>query len=412
MQRQISCLFGPHVWSSSLPGHVPLKFSHFFFSCPMSVQLSASYPSLSQLESEAESIAGILSESAANSTLDEQESSAIEATGASSSLHDRSSSNSGTGNCNVRVPGAFSSEPRLLRRASAAAKKLTPQEERLLRVSEVQNAVSHRDEPGGLSWSSSDNTHDTGADAGGHTVASVGTAENSSNRRPGRVELRIAEAAIIAAGGGEASCEVRREKSVSKVKAAPEVLAFLTREYSARAAAAIAARTERKPEDSKQSVDTTQGISSTSCSGGSADTRSQGTGERPSGMDDRVLMLPTAPRPRQPPKPMSKSLAALVKRSDGTGGKSVGQTASSCASPLSFLDELKAKARAKDGGRDGSIYEQRGVQGGAASGSVSSARGGGPSTSAVQGGARAFLDELKARAAMHQRCGGGGGRCC
>ncbi|CAM9369283.1 unnamed protein product, partial [Scytosiphon promiscuus] len=280
--------------------------------------LSSTFPSLEQLESEAESIARIVGR-------------ATIAKANNGDCNSTDDSNAIASNKSIPVPGAFSEEPELRRRAAAAAKKLTPEEERRLRASEVQRAVSSRGDAVGV----------VPGDGGGSSgaVPEAGTS------------------GVDAAAADDASAPAPRRP----VKVAPGVLALLTKQHSARAAAAPS-------------------------SGVSAPSRAA---------DGSAVCVPTAPAPA---KPMSKSLAALLARRAGnppagsavvpstngeiSGGDGGGGGASKKAGPssLGFLGELKARAAAKNGGAS-AVVDRKGM-------AAPFAKGGG-----------SFLEELKARTA-------------
>lgn len=384
----------------------------------------------------------------------------------------------------VRVPGAFSAEPELRRRAMAAARKLAPEEERRLRASEVQNAVSLRgaQQSSGLSEmpGASGTVAEVGAPAVGARSGAPGAAtevatvapappaaaaaatatvqggfdglslsvppsaasagavaalsqEGREVGRGGRSERvsREAEigaareaAAVFASGGsggggggvgaaGEgAGCE-NGELRRRRVKVAPGVLAFLTKEYSDRAltASVVVKRTaggESRPVAPPATV---------------AD------GCLLSGAPGDGMEVPPPPPPPsaivRPPaaKPLSKSLAALLAKNAidngsgelarGGGGRvsGGGGKRSASASPLGFLDELKARAKANagqalatgDADGDGGGTEGAGVAMDGAGEQVSIggglARVSGKETTVVARGGGSFLDELRARTA-------------
>ncbi|CAM9400740.1 unnamed protein product [Ectocarpus sp. 6 AP-2014] len=262
--------------------------------------LSSAYPSLTQLEAEAESIAGIL-DRAATAAADNNEKTPSKDGENAATIPDSTSASAPTDRPGVaataavgavRVPGAFSAEPELRRRAVAAARKLTPEEERRLRTGEVQRAVSARDVAGGV---------------GGGQATTSGAA------------AAAAEPSAATGGGGVAgkgAGESAEARPKGKGSGAPGPFAV---------AAAAAAGPE--------------------CP--SAETSSAGAGAA-------AVAVPVAPSA----KPMSKTLAALLaRRADGPppsgpggGGACDGDEnearKKATSPPLGFLGELKARAAA------------------------------------------------------------------
>lgn len=328
-------------------------------------QLSATYPSLHQLEAEAQSVECILRDLApSGNATDREETGKAEAEESSTS----GDGNACPGTSGVRVSGAFSAEPRLLRRAAATAKKLTPQEERLLRASEVQRAVSCRDGRGGGAESSADGDGPPGS-AGNDGLPSVlssagapqGVAEEREREGCGRIMKTNGkgseEAVSEGCGGRDQASAGRPGKGVSKVKAAPGVLAFLNREFGARAAAAATAAgaaTERAEVGARDQA----GGDGRNPATKSSSTTIDGCGGHSSLAHAPAPSTTKVPPPQRPPKPMSRSLAALVGASSGAQsdrGSSAKAQASRPGFPvLSFLGELKARAREGGSGAGGS----------------------------------------------------------
>lgn len=337
----------------------------------------------------------------------------------------KTSTNSNSNTSAVRVPGAFSEEPELRRRSVAAARKLSPEEERRLRASEVQRAVSFRD-AGSSGGSAAAATATTPAAA---TVVAEGSVDQPGSTTaiettPTSVQVEVeqeraaAEAGPAATGGATpvaaptavvprtGECLDGAPPPRRPVKVAPGVLALLTKQYSARAMAAqggggrrIGATAETKAEttsgEGTERADIFQPVAAPSPAA------TEGTSVKPT---------PAA----QPAKPISKSLAALIAQKNGNvaplpgrgspdgpcsdavegagGGVGIGRKAASPA--LGFLDELKAKAATST--RSGCP---------ALSSSSSSLPPLPlrlplpPASGAPVPGAGSFLDELKARAA-------------
>lgn len=371
-------------------------------------QLSASYPSLVQLESEAESIAKVVGRAQADIDVGDRGEVSPAVVSAASDI------------TAVRVPGAFSSQPELRRRAAATAKKLTPEEERLLRASEVQRAVSSRDALAGAATAAAAPT------GGGCGTSGVSAVVSALSHQGGQSGGRYTQEVVVAPGTGEASSleraavaasgEDRRgyggcvaHRAVSRVKAAPGVLAFLTKEYSARSvaqarevnkkgvvrdapeAATVSGGTGLIEKNEKVSADITVTAAEGSTNGAIATT-----------------LLPLPPLP--PSKPISKSLAALLARAPrGTGGGIIGGTGVSsvgdrgsgkAVSPsLGFLDELKARAAAKKGSSPASESSANNAGGGTRAPGKGGGGGRGISAGVVRSGVggMSFLDELKAR---------------
>lgn len=274
----------------------------------------------------------------------------------------------------VCVPGAFSEEPELHRRSVAAAKKLSPEEERRLRASEVQRAVSARDAgPSGGSAAGATAAAATGvagagaADGGGDSGAALdqsGSSTTAVTETTLSAEQQMPEVEVGPAATGTASVAVAvavapgLDKCVDgappprrPVKVAPGVLALLTKQYSARAVAAGGG-----------------GGGGSGASGKSKASTKTKTSEGTAGPD--ICPPAVAPATTEATvastaaKPISKSLAALLARkrdndgpppgrgspddacSDVQGGVCIGQKAAS--PPLGFLGELKAKAAARN----------------------------------------------------------------
>ncbi|CAM9529459.1 unnamed protein product [Ectocarpus fasciculatus] len=297
--------------------------------------LSSTYPSLNQLEAEAESIAGIL-DRAATATADNSSETPSKGGKVAATIPDSTSASDPTDRPGiaataavgaVRVPGAFSEEPELRRRAVAAARKLTPEEERRLRAGEVQRAVSSRDVAGG-------------GGGGGGQVATAGAAAAGAEPSPATGSGGHSARAIAAAGAGESAGA--RPKGEGSAAPAPF-------------AVAAAAGSERP----------------------SAETSSAEVAAA-------AAAVPVAPSA----KPMSKTLAALLARradrppsSGPAGGDGDGNEARKKATspPLGFLGELKARAAtAAEGAGTGPEREGK---------------------AALPTGGGSFLDELKARTA-------------
>ena len=451
---------------------------------PAFSQLSSTYPSLPQLESEAELIAEVYSrnDSVNNGTPREAQRDIVNPKGSANSSATASGNSGGAAAgrsvCLVRVPGAFSPEPELRRRAVAAAKKLTPEEERRLRASEVQNAVSKRGEqssasgfremPGAAAADAAGADDETAApmaqrgDAGEISLSAPssaydllqregeagrgGAAEMSSTEAGAEVEAGKGAGVELAPGdngdggrngsgeaAGENACKAGEPRR-RRVKVAPGVLAFLTKEYSDRAATGTASVV------AKGSVGLSPSVTAPTPPGCSPLGGPGGSGGMPP--------PPPLPCPPAAKKPISKSLAALLAMKCNESGEGLasggggvtgggGGNRAASASPPGFLDELKARAKAKDGrrsgtrvdggdesrtgrggGRGGGVGQQvlAGGDGGTVRGGVStsggseqvSARarfGGGLARVPVQGatakagGGVSFLDELRARTA-------------
>lgn len=346
-------------------------------------QLSATYPSLAQLESEADSVAQILNRRCQSVTDD-------------SPMRDEAGAVV-TADAVIRVPGAFSAEPELRRRAAAAAKKLTPEEERALRASEVQRAVSCRDAP---------SVPAAAAPGSDETIEHAGDAEQTS-------AISVAIAALSREGRSRGESGVGHEDGCSRrrrVKAAPGVLAFLTKEYGERAATAARGSTRTVVphagaalgSETKEAGDVLPAVAA---------------GAEGPGLSSAAGTSRRGPKIPPPPiKPMSKSLAALVaqsnasKMSGSTGdGRAPGSRKAALPS-LGFLDELKARGKRKEAPVDmASESSGAGVSGGVggesgARGGVSSReafkKGNGSGKVAAAGAAVSFLDELKARTAV------------
>lgn len=331
-----------------------------------------------------------------------------------------------SGGTAVRVPGAFSSEPELRRRAVAAAKKLTPEEERLLRASEVQRAVSCRDALAGASTAASAPTANASHAGGdGHKKSGVSAVVSALSRQSAQSQSGEGHMQEVAEGTGSASVleraavAVRGEdgsgyggcaahRTVSRVKAAPGVLAFLTKEYGARSVA-------QAQEANDKSVMRNAQTAAAAASGGGAgliETNGKVSSGIPvtaaEGSTDSAVaippLLPLLSPPPPPSKPISKSLAALLARApQGSGGIVGGAGVRAKAGPpsLGFLDELMARAAGEK--KKGSSPASESSASNAGDGTRARRKeggGSGISTGGVRsgvGGGLSFLDELKAR---------------
>lgn len=273
------------------------------------------------------------------------------------------------------MPGAFSAEPELRRRAVAAARKLTPEEECRLRAGEVQRAVSSRDVAGGVGGGQATITGPAVAVAepspatGSGGVAGTGAAAAPS-LDPGAttVERSGSAACCPDLGGQPTACEPAARKMGSSlelaggchshapppprrpVKVAPAVLALLTKQHSAHAIAAAGAgeSAEARPKGKGSVAPAPFAVAATAAGSErpSAETSSAGA----------AAAVPVAPSA----KPMSKTLAALLARradrpppsgpaagggGDGDGDENEARKKAT-SPPLGFLGELKARAAA------------------------------------------------------------------
>ncbi len=336
-------------------------------------QVSSTYPSLAQLESEAESIAQIRSHAAAAAADDDDG-----ATGGATTPDDPEVA--------VRIPGAFSEDPELRRRAEAAAKKLTPEEERRLRASEVRRAVGSRDsaEPsGGGGVTAAPAAVDTRAGAADGSGSSDVTVTEAAPSPPQNDEQRAAADDGTGAGGMPAAAMASEPEPTADpvpdgrvgdgappprrpVKIAPGVLALLTKQHSARAAATAAGGGGGGVGAVKEAGLGTEGSAAAApLATPAAAAAAAATAAVASGSAD--LRAPTAPPvPRElppapqapaarPTKPISKSLAALLARKMGGPPSEPGsgeEVAGRKMPPpsLGFLGELKARAAEKSGG--------------------------------------------------------------
>lgn len=330
----------------------------------------------------------------------------------------------------IRVPGAFSKEPKLHRRAMAAAKKLSPEEERLLRATEVQRAVSSRgalssEEPATLVG---DDVVGAGlvvmddARSGQSSVSAV-VAALSSDENLGEEHAQdamvdgmkvgsrdiVLESAVSVGDEVAATGDGRRgDCPRRRVQAAPEVLAFLTKEYSSRAVAAaigagnseVARSSDTSSEETRES-DCTSSVSSVR---GPSSALFTAAGVR-------VVSPPPPPFPRNRAKPMSKSLAKmLAQRSTQTPVENSGSRRM-VAPSLGFLDELKAKGAAKmapSSTSGASIEIEEGVGANENEKQVPARKtmggrreNGAAKRGLLTAGGLSFLDELKARASKN-----------
>lgn len=387
------------------------------------LQLSAVYPGLAQLESEAESIAQIFED--APSTLATVSNNGLnEAKTPGRTIrppsHSRIIKGTTAAAAACIVPGAFSEEPELRRRASVAAKKLTSEEERLLRVQEVQSAVSCREVAAtrenptavadhAISHDDDDaDGHDRGKrrEAGSADVGQEGDAleprpqtDRSGDRGTVRTMAAAADAGNVAESIGDKASAGGGRRAVSRVKAAPGVLAFLTREFSSRAAAATAGAAGEASvplnNASNRRVWTSTG------------------GRKETGRLAAAAGSLASATKAAAPKPMSKSLAALIARKaeggggDGGGRGGVASAGGIAATPLGFLEELKTRtARAELGGSRGkgagvSVGDVAGGTGegnsGGQGGLLLVLGGEGVTSENDRHGPVSFLEELKAR---------------
>lgn len=351
-------------------------------------QLSATYPSLAQLESEADSVAEILGGATSTTVGTDRSKGEANPADTDSSTATSKYRDTGVNSTSVvrphAVPGAFSEEPQLRCRASAAAKKLTPQEERLLRASEVRRAVCSREVAHGEALTEASFVkQDASKDSGGGDASDVGggqrqylqavlsmteSREDASRECPQLAgkKLEAVNATTTAAkeGGtaianGEATFEAcGGRRTVSRVKAAPGVLAFLNREYSSRAEAVAVAKGPAPVTESgggaaeSTAASTTSGAqNSLESSGGLGGLHEATTTRAGAAVVVSVVGVPPPPPPAAPPappKPMSKSLAAVLTRtaarSSGAGdAKSGEELKRATATSLDFLEELKTR---------------------------------------------------------------------
>ena len=287
----------------------------------------------------------------------------------------------------VRVPGAFAFEPELRRRTAAAARKLTPEEERASRASEVQQAVSSRNALPGSGSADANASADPPLELG-KTVADVGAL--AAAKAVSEVTFTLATAA--SADGKEGEAEASAEHSAGgrplpgRVRVAPSVLAFLEKDCRAKTATAAREGEERKGgAEMEASAEHGAGghplpgrvrIASSvlaflekDCRAKTVTAAREGE-ERKGGAEiapkavvvcgsakvtptDKkdVLIAPREPTPRA--KPISKSLAALIARGgggcgDGRVGAVGGRTDKPALLPpppqRGFLEELKKRA--------------------------------------------------------------------
>lgn len=337
-------------------------------------QLSATYPSLAQLESEAEVVSRVLSHCPAEQGPQE-----------------------GRGDATVRVPGAFSAEPKLRRRTAAAAKKLTPEEERAVRASEVQRAVSSRSALPQMG--TTDGT--TGLDG---TSATIASARETGGKR---AALEISAAKHLSTAVEGETAEVGPHVQPGRVQIAPVVLAFLEKDCRT--------RTAKMEEGGKERA--TRGATSTA-----APTESTLPAES-AGMDvpAKTTPLEVNSQAATQAKPISKSLAALIARGKGDGhAGAMGSSLNKASAPaLGFLDELKKRAGSTRRppeecgvivGKELGIRESKGhcdengdrePRHGLGSGIVRvGTRPSGSKGLLTAGSSLSFLDELKARKAV------------
>ncbi|CAB1103109.1 unnamed protein product [Ectocarpus sp. CCAP 1310/34] len=375
--------------------------------------LSSTYPSLTQLEAEAEAIAGIL-DRAATAAADNNGKTPPKDGEIAVTIQDSTSASDQTDRPGVaataevgavRVPGAFSAEPELRRRAVAAARKLTPEEERRIRSGEVQRAVASRDVAGGVGGGQATITGPAVAEpspaTGSGGVAGTGAAAAPSLDPVAAAVERSGPAACCPELGAQANaCEPAARKMGSSlelaggcdshapppprrpVKVAPAVLALLTKQHSARATAAAGAREslEARPKG-KGSAAPAPFAAAASAAGSECP-----SAEIPSaGARAAVPVAPSA-------KPMSKTLAALLaRRADRPtpsgpaagggfdGDENEARKKATCP-PLGFLGELKARAAAAAAAEGAGAGPER-------EGKAALPTGG------------SFLDELKAKTA-------------
>ncbi|CAM9901891.1 unnamed protein product, partial [Ectocarpus sp. 4 AP-2014] len=219
--------------------------------------LSSTYPSLTQLEAEAESIAGILDRAATaaaagNNGITPPKDGEIAATipdsTSASAPTDRPSVAATAAVGVVRVPGAFSAEPELRRRAVAAARKLTPEEERRLRAGEVQRAVSSRDVVGGVGGGQATITGPAVAVAelssatGSGGVAGTGAGKSAEARPKGKGSAAPAPFAVAASAAGS-ECQSAETSSAGAGAVVP--VALSAKPMSKTLAALLARRADR-----------------------------------------------------------------------------------------------------------------------------------------------------------------------
>ena len=349
-------------------------------------QLSSTYPTLEQLESEVQSIAQIRG-CAATTTATARGNDNNDSTSTSTSTitpEDASSKPQAVGPAKaetttqaVRIPGAFSSEPELRRRSVAAARKLSPEEERRLRAREVQRAVSSRDagtsagsRTGGATPAADADTvfagdgGDSGAalDQPGSSSAAAVKETTASRVQTGREVAKAGSAATGAASvAATAAVAPGRDECVDgarpprrPVKVAPGVLALLTKQYSARAVAAGGGRRR----GGSGALETSREETKTSA-------RTEGSGVCPPQVSAPAAMENVSAKPAgQAVKPISKSLAALIARktdnpkfglwsshdgaSSGVIGGGSGAGVKAASPSLGFLGELKAKTAARN----------------------------------------------------------------
>lgn len=386
---------------------------------PLLSQLSSTYPSLNQLEKEAETIARILDRAATAAAADNNNKTPRKDGEVAATIPDSTSASAPTDRPGVtataavgavRVPGAFSEEPELRRRAVAAARKLTPEEERRLRAGEVQRAVSSRDVAGGVGGGQATTAGVAAAGAepspanGSDGVAGTGAVAAPSLAPDAAAVERSGSATCCPKLGGQpTACEPAARKIGSSlglgggcsssappprrrpVKVAPAVLALLTKQHTARAIAVAGAgestEVRAKGEGSAAPAPFAVGASATGSECPSAETSSAGVAAS--------AAVPVAASA----KPMSKTLAALLaRRADrpppsgparcGGGGDGDENEARKKATPppLGFLGELKARAAAAAEGTGTRTGPERG-------GKAALPTGG------------SFLDELKAKTA-------------
>lgn len=273
----------------------------------------------------------------------------------------------------IRVPGAFSSEPELRRRAVATAKKLSPEEERILRASELQRAVSSREVAGfaGTTAAVAAAAQRSDRVAGEQSAVPAVLHTLSRKETPGESGNWCAQAMKTEAGTKTGICgAVTLEGAVGvsgeatavdgrgdlcprrRVKAAPQVLAFLTKEYSARA---LTARTSREVNEAiKTDAATAPGMGVQVPRGAQSLAAAVATGPA---LVSAAGVSAVPPPPPPPPKPMSKSLTALLAQQRnrlpglvggiGNGGSGGGASRKTAAPALGFFQELKARAAAK-----------------------------------------------------------------
>ncbi|CBJ30834.1 conserved unknown protein [Ectocarpus siliculosus] len=224
--------------------------------------LSSAYPPLTQLEAEAESIAGIL-DRAATADADNNEKTPSKGGEIAATIPDSTSASAPIDRPGVaatatvgavRVPGAFSAEPELRRRAVAAARKLTPEEERRLRTGEVQRAVSARDVAGGVGGGQATTSGAAAAVAepspatGGGGVAGTGAGESAEARPKGKGSAAPGPFAVAAAAAAGPECPSAETSSAGAGAAAVAVpVAPSAKPMSKTLAALLARRADRPP---------------------------------------------------------------------------------------------------------------------------------------------------------------------